>query len=212
MINPFIPATYAIRNADKSLNNADIGRYFVVPGQIKNACLAASAVGLPILADNKFINKEIESLKSGSKFFKGIDSFIDFSAKHTNLLLSAAGVLRMLGADDKKEAAFKETCGLSCMFGAEKLMKNIRKKIGLLNNIKNASLPKKLICLCLDALLQVGTSIVSYNLGAKIGKDFNNLHNQYTQYKKFNQNNFYQQIPQTFMPQIYYPSNINTFI
>ncbi len=178
MINPFIPAIYAMRNTDKSLNNGDIGRYFVIPGQIKNSCLAASAVGLPILADNKFINKEISSLKSESKFFKGLDNFIDFSSKHTNLLLSGAGVLRVFGAEDKKEAAFKETCGLSCMFGAEKLMKNIRKKIGLLNNIKDASMAKKLICLCLDAMLQIGTSIVSYNFGANLGLMLNSLFNK----------------------------------
>ena len=66
MINPFIPATYAIRNTDKCLNNADIGRYFVIPGQIKNSCLAASAVGLPILADNKFLNREVTNLKTGN--------------------------------------------------------------------------------------------------------------------------------------------------
>ena len=173
MINPFIPATYAIRNTDKSFNNADIGRYFVIPGQIKNSCLAASAVGLPILADNKFINKEISSLKSGSKFFKGIDKFIDFSARNTNLLLTGAGVLRVMA-----EAAFKETTALTCMFSAEKIMQNFRKKLGLLKNIKDASLPKKLICLGLDAMLQVGTSIVSYNFGAKLGLMLNSIFNK----------------------------------
>ena len=177
MINPFIPATYAIRT-DKSFNNADIGRYFVIPGQIKNSCLAASAVGLPILADNKFINKEISSLKSGSKFFKGIDKFIDFSARNTNLLLTGSGVLRVMAADDKKEAAFRETTALTCMFGAEKIMQNIRKKLGLLKNIKDASLPKKLICLGLDAMLQVGTSIVSYDFGAKLGLMLNSIFNK----------------------------------
>ena len=178
MINPFIPATYAIRNTDKTLNHADIGRSFVIPGQIRNSCLAASAVGLPILADNKFINKEITSLKSGSKFFNGIDKFVDFSAKHTNLLLSGAGVLRVIAAEDKKEAAFKETTALTCMFGAEKLMTNIRSKIGLLKNIKGSNMPKKLIYLGLDAILQVGTSIISYNLGAKLGLMLNSIFNQ----------------------------------
>lgn len=175
MINPFIPATYAIRNTDKCLNNADIGRYFVIPGQIKNSCLAASAVGLPILADNKFLNREVTNLKTGSKFFKGIDKFIDFSAKHTNLLLSGAGVLRVMTAEDKKEAAFRETSALACMFGAEKIMKKFRNNLGLLNNIKKANLPKKLLCLGLDALFQVGTSIVSYNLGANFGLMLNSI-------------------------------------
>lgn len=175
MINPFIPGMYAIRNTDKSLNKGDIGRYFVIPGQIKNTCLAASAIGLPILADNNYINKEISSLKSQNKFFKGLDNFIDFSSKHTNLLLSGAAALRVLGAQDKKEAAFKETSALTFMFTCEKLMKKIRNKIGLLNNIKNASLPKKLICLCLDAMLQVGTSIISYNFGANVGLTLNSI-------------------------------------
>lgn len=178
MINPFIPATYAIRNTDKCLNNADIGRYFVIPGQIKNSCLAASAVGLPILADNKFLNREVTNLKTGSKFFKGIDKFIDFSAKHTNLLLSGAGVLRVMTAEDKKEAAFRETSALVCMFGAEKIMKKFRNNLGLLNNIKKANLPKKLLCLGLDALFQVGTSIVSYNLGANFGLMLNSIFNK----------------------------------
>ncbi|UKI40277.1 MAG: hypothetical protein L6V95_08640 [Candidatus Melainabacteria bacterium] len=106
MINPFIPATYAIRNTDKSFNNADIGRYFVIPGQIKNSCLAASAVGLPILADNKFINKEISSLKSGSKFLKELTNLSILAQEIRICFLTGAGVLRVMAADDKKRSCF----------------------------------------------------------------------------------------------------------
>ncbi len=173
MLNPFIPATYAIRNTNKCFENGDIGRYLVIPGQIRNACYAASALNLPLISDNNLIAKEMTNLKSTSKFFKGLDNFIDFSAKNTNLLLSAAGLIRVMGAQDKKEAACKETCSLAFMFGAENIMKKIRKKIGLLNNIKYASLPKKLLLLGLDSILQIGTSIISYNYGAKMGLRLN---------------------------------------
>ncbi|OLA94601.1 MAG: hypothetical protein BHW64_03015 [Candidatus Melainabacteria bacterium LEY3_CP_29_8] len=109
MINPLIPAVYAARNVDKSLNKGDIGRYLVIPGQIKNSCLAACALNIPVLMNNNFIKKEITGLKSNSKFFKRIDKFIDFSSKNTNLLLSLSAILRVFGAENRKEAAFKET-------------------------------------------------------------------------------------------------------
>ncbi|OLA94600.1 MAG: hypothetical protein BHW64_03010 [Candidatus Melainabacteria bacterium LEY3_CP_29_8] len=57
-------------------------------------------------------------------------------------------------------------------------MKNIRHKIGLLNNIKSASPLKKLIHLGLDSILQVGTSILSYNFGAKLGLKLNSIHDE----------------------------------
>lgn len=178
MINPLIPAVYAARNADKSLNNGDLGRYLVIPGQIKNTCLAACALNMPVLTDNKFINKEINSLKSGSSFFKGIDKFIDFSAKNTNLLLSLSALLRVFGAENRKEAAFKETSAMTCMFLGENIMKNIRGKMGLLKNIKTANPLKQLVLLGVDTILQVGTSIMSYNIGAKLGLTLNAIHDE----------------------------------
>ncbi len=178
MINPLIPAVYAARNVDKSLNKGDIGRYLVIPGQIKNSCLAACALNIPVLMDNNFIKKEITGLKSNSNFFKRIDKFIDFSAKNTNLLLSLSAILRVFGAENRKEATFKETSAMTCMFLGENIMKKIRRKIGLLNNIKSASPLKKLIHLGLDSILQVGTSILSYNFGAKLGLKLSSMHDE----------------------------------
>lgn len=175
MSNPFISFTYGVRNVDKT-SNGDIGRLAVFPGQFINGVNSAKEYGGVFETCANAITKTVDNLgSSNNAIWKGTKKVLNFSAEHTNSLLCAAAGIRVLTAEDKEHQAAKEVCGMSTMFLGEEIMKTVRKKIGLLDYAKKVDTSTtwgkclKFGAIALDAALQVGASIVSYDVGAKIG-------------------------------------------
>ena len=70
------------------------------------------------------ISNTMKNASKGSKFLKGVGEVVKFTADNVNPIIIAASGVKVLGSDDKVEAAERETINLGFMFGAEALAKN----------------------------------------------------------------------------------------
>lgn len=65
----------------------------------------------------------LKGLPVSSKFLKGLGKVFNFASQNINRLICGASVIKVLGSDDKMDAAVRETLGLGLMFSCEKAAK-----------------------------------------------------------------------------------------
>lgn len=78
-----------------------------------------------IATDIKSAEESIKALSKGNKVVKGIGKVLSYTADHINPIICATGAVKVVTADDKKEAAINEGCGLGTMFASEAAAKRI---------------------------------------------------------------------------------------
>ena len=88
-----------------------------------------AATSMAIAADPTLIQTtqsaadSIKNLSEGSKFFKGASKVVKFTADHINPIICLTSGIKVLGSDDKMDAAARECISLPLMFAAEGVAK-----------------------------------------------------------------------------------------
>lgn len=177
MANLCTSVLFGIRNVDKATSGDNIARTPVAVGQSANAVKAAAEY-------NSGIAKGLKNFHASTPFLKGCQKTVNFLSKNINPLICAAGVYKVVTADDKKSEAIHQTGALGTMFVAEKAYKALadtKQVKNTISNIKNLNCFKnlknnigdkkfKLLSNILYGLGFVATSITGYNIGEKIAK------------------------------------------
>ena len=124
---------FSTRRADKAVNADNIavsvGNADVASGQVKNAMSGVET----LLEESKSTyatgfkgaKEAISSLSKQNAFLEGTGKVIGFTADHINPIITAVGGIKVLTADDKKDALAHETLALGTMFACEAAAKNI---------------------------------------------------------------------------------------
>ena len=71
------------------------------------------------------MSNAFKGFTESSKFFKLFSKVLNFASDNVNPLICAAGAIKVLGSDDKADAASREILGLGTMFGFEYAAKRI---------------------------------------------------------------------------------------
>ena len=69
--------------------------------------------------------QKIKTCAKNDKVIRGIGSVVNFTADNINKLITAAGVVKVLCADDKESAAIQESLALGTMFASEAVAKRL---------------------------------------------------------------------------------------
>ena len=69
--------------------------------------------------------QRIKSCAKNDKVIRGIGKVVNFTADNINKLITAAGVVKVLCADDKESAAIQEALALGTMFASEAVAKRL---------------------------------------------------------------------------------------
>lgn len=111
--NPFV----AVMNMD------------IAGGQVLNAAKGVSAIAKE--SNNAFANsftsaeESIKALTKGDKVLNGVGKVLNFTSNYINPLITLTGAVKVMTADDKTEAAIRESLGLGTMFAAEAAAKRL---------------------------------------------------------------------------------------
>lgn len=101
----------------------------IAGGQVLNAVKGVSAIAKE--SNNALANgftsaeESIKALTKGDKVLSGFGKVLNFTSNYINHLITLTGAVKVLTADDKKEAAIRESLGLGAMFTAEAAAKRI---------------------------------------------------------------------------------------
>ena len=128
-------AVFSARRATRGVDNIEenplfaIANFDIAAGQILKGGRAAKALAIAAdPASNIATNGAAETIKatatSSNKFLKGVGKVVNFTADHINPIIIGAGALKVLGSDDKLDAAAREATALTCMFTAEAATKS----------------------------------------------------------------------------------------
>ena len=199
--NAIFSARRAQRGVDAMEENPlfAVANFDIAAGQVLKGGRAAKALAIaadPALEGVKF--SAVESIKEASKtskILKGAGKVLNFTADNINPIIIGAGAIKVLGSDDKLDAAARESTALLCMFGAEATAKSFVglpyteringktvsfKREGLykklfsekqMKAIQDYAATKKGVKVAVGGakgLLFVGASIAGYKLGNKI--------------------------------------------
>lgn len=101
----------------------------IAGGQVLNATKGISAIAKEskssIATGFTSAEESIKALAKGDKLLNGLGKVLNFTSNYINPLITATGAVKVLTADDKKEAAIKEGLGLGTMFAFEAVAKRI---------------------------------------------------------------------------------------
>lgn len=101
----------------------------IAGGQVLNAAKGVSAIAKEstnaLAAGFTSAEESIKAIAKGDKVLNGVGKVLNFTSNYINPLIMATGAVKVLTADDKKEAAIRETLGLGTMFTAEAAAKRI---------------------------------------------------------------------------------------
>ena len=101
----------------------------IAGGQILNAAKGISVIAKEsnnsIATGFTSAEKSIKELAKGDKVLNGVGKVLNFTSNYINPLITLTGGIKVLTADDKKEAAIQESMGLGAMFAAEAAAKRI---------------------------------------------------------------------------------------
>ena len=101
----------------------------IAGGQVLNAAKGMSAIAKEskssIATGFTSAEESIKALTKGDKLLNGLGKVLNFTSNYINPLITATGAVKVLTADDKKEAAIKEGLGLGTMFAFEAAAKRI---------------------------------------------------------------------------------------
>jgi hypothetical protein len=137
MFSPVVAssAVFSARRAKRGADAIDENPVYgvmnmdIAAGQTLKALRAAQAIAVvadPSLKESmNGAANTIKEMSKSSKFVKGVGKVVSFTADHVNPLICVTSGIKVLGAEDKKETAIRETYALATMFGAEALAKEI---------------------------------------------------------------------------------------
>lgn len=115
-------AEYLNNNPCVGLMNIDIAA-----GQGMNIAKAASNIAQDgtnqLSAGILKTEQKIKSYAKNDKIVKGLGKVVNLTADNINKVITAAGVVKVLCANDKESAAIQESLALGTMFGSEALAK-----------------------------------------------------------------------------------------
>ena len=101
----------------------------IAGGQVLNAAKGLSAIARessnPIATSFTSAEESIKALSKSDKVLNGIGKVLNFTSNYINHLITLTGAVKVITADDKKDAAVRETLGLGAMFTAEAAAKRI---------------------------------------------------------------------------------------
>lgn len=129
--NAIFSARRAKRGADAIDENPlfALANFDIAAGQILKGGRAAKALAIaadPTLSGVNFgATEAIKEASKSSKFLKGAGKVLNFTADNINPIIVGTGALKVLGSDDKWDAAARESTALLCMFGAEATAKRV---------------------------------------------------------------------------------------
>ena len=182
-------AIYDFRNINK-VSHGDTGRVGAAAAQTTNLINAASTSSIEPL--QKGANAVLNYVDDAGRFIgvtNAASKVTGFASKAVNPLLCVASGVRVLNDDDQYAALIEESCAMGAMFASEKLFKTLvanpltgkevkttsklATKIAdtVADSVKNVkgSGKKKLLAIAADLALG-GVSILTFDLGKKIGK------------------------------------------
>ena len=184
----YATAIFDIRNIGK-VKNGDIGRVGAVAAQTTNLLNAASQSSLKPVQN--VANTLLNGVDDVGKFVgvtNAASKVTNIASKAVNPLLCVASGIRVLKDDDQYAALIEEGCAMGAMFAGEKLFKTLianpvtQKEVKttakwaskivstLQDATKNLSGTKKVLVSIAADLALVGVSILSFDIGKKIGK------------------------------------------
>lgn len=153
-------AVFSARRAKRGVDAIDenpmfaLANFDIATAQVVKGGRAAKALAVAMDPSLEMANMgAAETIKAASKtnpFVKGLGKVINFTADNINPVIIGAGAIKVLGSDDKLDAAARESASLMCMFGAEAAAKQfigmpITKKVdGKTISIKRDGLYKDL--------------------------------------------------------------------
>ena len=123
---------FSTRRADRAISSdnvaVSIGNADVAAGQVKNAIDGvkelSKASNTGCFTNFQGAENAIKMASEGSDFMKGLGKVVNFTADHINPVITAIGGVKVLCAEDKKEALIDEGCALGTMFAFEGIAKN----------------------------------------------------------------------------------------
>ena len=181
-------AIFDVRNMNK-VGNGDGGRIGAAAAQTTNLVSAASHSSIEPLKNgaNAVLNC-VDDAGNLIGITNAASKVTNIASKAVNPLLCVASGVRVLNDDDQYAALIEEGCAMGSMFAGEKLFKTLvanpvsQKEIttttkwaskiasSLQDATKNLSGGrKKLLAIAADVAL-VGVSILSFDIGKKVGK------------------------------------------
>lgn len=125
-------AVFSVRRASRGMDSiADNPIYGAMNMDIAAAQTLKGARAAKVIADASSYSLEaasgateaIKNLSNTNKFVSGLSQVVNFTADHINPIICATSGVKVLYADDKVDAAARESLALGAMFGAENLAK-----------------------------------------------------------------------------------------
>ncbi len=181
-------AIFDIRNMDK-VGHGDTGRVGAVAAQTTNLVNAASRSSIEPV--QKVANTALNYIDDAGNVVgvtNAASKVTGFASKAVNPLLCVASGVRVLKDDDQYAALIEEGCAMGAMFAGEKLLKTLvanpiaQKEVKTTSKwatkiastiqdaTKNLTGAKKVLATIAADLALVGVSILSFDIGKKIGK------------------------------------------
>ncbi len=126
-------AVFSFRRASKGADNIEekplygAMNFDIAAGQVLKGSRAVK--GIAVAADKDLgqaligASDKIKKLSETNKVVNGAVKVIDFTADNINPIICATSAIKVLGSDDKLEAANREIISLGCMFAAEDIAK-----------------------------------------------------------------------------------------
>lgn len=122
-------AVFSARRATRGVNAIEDNPVYaamnfdIAAGQVLKGSRAVKAIDVAVNGDiNAITNGASESIKNLSKSSKILEKagkVVNFTADHINPIICVAGGAKVLGSEDKVDAAARESLALSSMFAAE---------------------------------------------------------------------------------------------
>ena len=127
-------AIFSARRASRGVDAIDDNPFYaaanmdIAAAQTVKGGRAAKAIAIATNGDTEFFHSAADSIKKLSdknKFVKGTCKLINFTADNINPIICVASGIKVLGSEDKTDAAAREILALTSMFAAEKAAKKI---------------------------------------------------------------------------------------
>lgn len=128
-------AVFSMRRASRGIDAMTDNPFYgamnmdIAAGQTLKGARAAKAIAVATEsgAEEVFSGaaNAIKDASNGHKFLAKAGKVIDFTADHINPIICATSAVKVLGSDDKTEAATRETIALTSMFTAENAAKKL---------------------------------------------------------------------------------------
>lgn len=191
-MSTYATALYCGRNIGK-VHNGDTGRAGAAMAQTTNLINAASQSSVaPIQKGAAMILHGVDDAGKYIGVADAASKVTNFASKAVNPLLCVGAGVRVIKDDDKYAALIEESAAMGAMFASEKLFKKliscpvagqeVKSTAKWITNIaskitdatKGLTGGKRKLAVIAADLALVGVSILSYDIGKKIAKNFSN--------------------------------------